>query len=542
MKDTRYLQALDDEIGKDVYFYHNQINDKLDIFTVGCEISQWDGEKIAALLNIDNIQEESIIFNTCAVTNAAQLACERIAERLSRVYPYKKFYFVGCGVNYNPDFYSQYGTIVKNENKFNVKSYGFKEKNSISQFKSNRHRKAGFVKIEDGCYNNCAYCVIHKIRPHYVVPYEKIKKQIRELLNQGKTDIQLIGTEITCYNDNGLKLTGLCKKILEDFPEIECLIIGALDPASKELDSLIELIKKDKRVFNSLYLCTQSCSDSILKSMNRRHDIARLEELKRLSENKIDFVYQLIIGFPGETDKLFKETVDNLTALKPIDIDTIPFSPRIGTPAYDMNGRVSKEEIIKRENILYNAVRKYSSFEDGNTLRGILPLMRRDVLKFMDFRPKLDKNEIVLYIDDLYGEQNFIKVFNRLKEIDQNKQIVICTYLHDDKDIYDFDVNTKLLIALFGIKIIARIKIDDNSLKKFLGGYYSAENFAYRFCLYLNFSFDKLETTSKEDLLEFFKNTWIYNLDDINSMLLKLIKSRNKEHADYIVKELDIAL
>ena len=544
--DTEYLKSLDDEIGADVYFYHNKISDNIDVFTVGCEISQWDGEKIANLININELTNPNgyIFFNTCAVTESANTVCKRVAKRLKDIYPNKKFYFMGCGVNYDKPYYEKYGTALTNDEKFNILKYNCSTKNDKKNIKSNKHREVGFVKIEDGCYNNCAYCIIHKIRPHYMVPYNKIKKEICTLLNQGKRDIQLIGTEIASYNNDNMDLTDLCKKILFDFPEINNIIIGAIDPASKQVDSLIELIKENDRIFNSIYLCTQSCCNTILKSMRRRHTVERLAELNKLSDGKVDFVYQLIVGFPGETEKLFYETVDNIKKLKPIDIDTIPFSRRKNTDAYNMPDQVDHKTISERERILYNTVKNYSHFTDNNQLRAMMPMNKRHIDNFMSYAEHSLKNKIII-TSDLYGDKSFKKIVldinNKLKKYNI-EDLIIVTDFDKNKDMYDLDVNIKLLTAIFGIKIITNIILDDDLIDFMSDGYYTPENFAFRFCTYLSFDFKKLYKTDNEKILKIFKNILIYGIDDISVMLEKLLKSDNKKQFKYISDNIGIRI
>ncbi len=542
--DTEYLKALDDEIGADVYFYHNKISDKIDIFTVGCEISQWDGEKIANLINFDELTDPNgyILFNTCAVTESANTVCKRVAKRLSLAYQKRKIYFMGCGVNYDKNFYASYGTPLTNEEKFNVFKYGCSKKNSTQTIQSDKHREVGFVKIEDGCYNNCAYCIIHKIRPHYQVPYTKIKKEIQTLLLQGKRDIQLIGTEIASYKDGDMDLCSLCEKILSDFPEIHNIIIGAIDPASKQLEKLIRLIKRDNRIFNSIYLCTQSCCDTILENMRRRHRVSRLEELNKLADGKVDFIYQLIVGFPGESNSLFMETVNNIKKLKPIDIDTIPFSRRIGTDAYNMPNQVDAKTISNRERILYDAVKFYSSFDDDNQLRAMKPMNKRHISNFMAHAAYSLKGKKVFDFN-LYDDNGFYNAFLTIKKYSGDlDDVIIRTHFDESKDMYDLDVNIKLLTAIFGIKVITVVTLTDNLIKFMADGYYTPENFAFRFCTYLSFDFGKLDTANKDDLLNIFKDILIYDIDDVSVMLEKLLKSGNKNYFRYIVDNLGISM
>jgi threonylcarbamoyladenosine tRNA methylthiotransferase MtaB len=339
----------------EIEIYHNKISDNIDVFSADCTVSLSDAEKIINSLDLNDLINESgyIFFDTCAVTESAHNKCKQLVKNLAAKYPKRKFILTGCGVNYDKNFYSIYGTALTNQEKFNILNYGFLSKNNNKTILLNKQKQFGVVKIEDGCYNNCSYCVVNKIRPHYQVPYEEIKKEISYLLKQGKKNIILAGTEISSYNYEDMDLISLCKIILKDFPEINSLKLDPIDPASKIIIPLIEFIKQESKMDNKIFLCTQSCSDSILKSMRRRHNVKRLYELNKIADDKIDFVYQLIIGFPGETDELFQETLNNLKELKPIEVDVMLFSPRVGTDAYNMPNKIDKKIIKKRQEIIY---------------------------------------------------------------------------------------------------------------------------------------------------------------------------------------------
>lgn len=539
MIDKEYLKAIDDEICGDVYYYHNEVNDKVDLYTVGCEMSEWDGEKIAHMINPEELNEEIILVNTCAVTDFAQMGSEKLADRLNKIYPNKKIYFIGCGVNYNKEYYSNLGTALSNQEKFTLSNYGVTKKNDNNYFKLNQHRDVGMVKIEDGCYNNCAYCIIHKIRPHYMMPYEKIYKQIRSLLDQGKKNIQLIGTEICSYKSDGLNLTTLCEKILADFPEISDLVLGALDPASKQIDSLIELIKREKRIYNVLYLCTQSCSDTILKKMNRRHNADRLREINRLAGDDVHLVFQLILGFPGETDELFQETVDVIKELKPVDYDAIVFSARKGTPAYDMSDKVPTEVTDKRERIIYDLIKSYTFEDSQNTNRSFAQYEQTGSNNFVKYKPDLNKS--IVFYEDLYDTNAVVKLFDKLKDYEnETKDIVIITNFDLSKDLFDLDVNIKLLTSKFGVKVVTKFLINDDVMDFVSHTYWIPNVIMYRIGTFIEFDFEKLEKTSKEDMLNLFKASYLYKIDDTDVMAMKLLKAKNNELFNFIINNFEV--
>lgn len=547
MLDPEYVRSLDDEILKDVYYYHNKISDIVDLYTVGCEVSEWDGEKIVRSMNLDELEQETVIINTCAVTDLAQKASEKVVERLTHIYPNKKFFITGCGVDYNKGYYDKYGTALGNEEKFKIENYGVSARHGNFNLPLNIHRNVGTVKIEDGCYNNCAYCVIHKIRPHYMMPYEKIHAQIEALLSQGKKNIQLIGTEVSSYNSDGMHLTELCKKILEDFPEIDNVVMGAIDPASSEVDKLIELMKVEPRIYNTLYLCTQSCSDTILKAMNRRHDSNRLRELSRLADGKVNFVYQFIIGFPGETEELFQESVDLVKELKPVDYDTIPFSPRKGTPAYDIPSRVPLEVIERREQLLYDTIKEYTRNNDFETNRAFAVFEKDNFDKFNAFRPKNLKDCIVFH-RDLYNTDNLYNLFNILRGYEkETRDIVILTDYDENKDKNDLDVNIKLLTMTFGIKVITKIKVNDKVLNYLVNEPYTRfnfnpANFSFRIATFVEFDFDKLLTSSEDDVVKLFRIAQTNSLDDLDNMACKLVRAGNTRFFNRLKEEFDVTI
>lgn len=342
-----------------IEIYHSRVSDNIDIFSADCTVSSSDAEKLVNIIELrgleDNNKNGYVIFDTCAVTESAHKKCKSLAQKIYKKYYNRQLIFTGCGVSYEKEFYNSLGMTINNQEK--AKFFACNEHLGKDIILLNKQKDFGIVKIEDGCYNNCAYCIVHKIRPHYQVPYEDIKNNIKALINNGKKNIILAGTEITSYCYMDLNLVLLCKKILNDFPEIEHLKIDPIDPAPSIVVPLIEFIKQEKRMDKEIILCTQSCCDTILKNMRRRHTVKRLHELNELSDNIIKFIYQIIVGFPGETDELFNETLNNIKELKPVDIDLMVFSPRIGTDAYSMHGQIDGYTILKRKNILQDLYR-----------------------------------------------------------------------------------------------------------------------------------------------------------------------------------------
>lgn len=478
-----YYSTLDQEILETVYYYHNSIRN-IELYTIGCELSEWDGERIAETL-LDSCNDDIVVFNTCAVTERAQKASEILIKLLFKLYhQYRKIYITGCGVDYNYDYYKQFGTCLKNNNKFDCKSYNDNYKHKlVDTFQHHKHNgDCGLVKIQDGCHNHCTYCVINKLRSNpYSVPYDDIKKQIKTLLSQGKDNIDLLGTEICFYNNNGIKVSQLVDKILTDFPNIKCLGLGAIDPASKEVEKLIDLyVKYPNQLDNVFTLSAQSACDEILKLMKRRHNVKRLEDLVNYAKQKhVYFSWHIIPGFPGETDELFQVTVNNLKRFKPVYIHSMAFSARKGTPAYDMPNQVDYSVIKYREQYLVDLMEKFRHSPDYPILKNQIQIGQYDVYKArMNYRPKHNDHRMSLCI---YDNDKIVKFINTdiLKDddIDNNYHTIIeYDYIPQiDDDI--LETHAKFLTFNYGVRLVARVVIDDELVNDIIADKFDIVNF-----------------------------------------------------------------
>ena len=135
-------------------------------------------------------------------------------------------------------------------------------------------------------------------------------------------------------------------------PEIQRLRLSSVDPAVPDVKNIIELIKSEKRMMPHMHFSMQSGSDTILKSMGRRHSADIVRNLVRLADGKITFSWDIICGFPGETKELFAETLKLVHETKPIKIHAFPFSPRPDTPAADMPNQVDRGTSKQRVKII----------------------------------------------------------------------------------------------------------------------------------------------------------------------------------------------
>ena len=183
--------------------------------------------------------------------------------------------------------------------------------------------------------------------------YETILQDVRDAVANGFYEIVLTGVDIASYvrNEGGqiCTISTLCKRLLQDVPEIQRLRLSSLDPAVPDIQNVIDLILQEPRMMPHIHFSMQSGSDTILKQMGRRHNAELVRNLVKRASNKISFSWDIICGFPGETKELFNETLDLVRELKPIKIHAFPFSPRPDTVAANMpnqiNHSISKERV-----------------------------------------------------------------------------------------------------------------------------------------------------------------------------------------------------
>ena len=324
-------------------YEYRRIGNK-DIHTVGCELNISDAISFAGTLPED---EEAIVFNTCSFLDDKEKQSQLLVQLLKDLYPEKKMYIFGCDVNNNPSFYSKYDNIYTSE-----RSVDHINKHCNLSYKQNT--KQIHIKVQDGCNYRCAFCIISSLRPKpFSIPYSKIKQLVENnLKNNPDVTLILSGTELTLYKDpeTGYTISEMLDRLFTDFPQLHYLGIPCVDPASKEIEKLIDLNYKYKNAIGCLNLAVQAGNNTLLKAMKRRHNVERIREIHEYAKGKgVELRWDLVVGFPGETEELYNETKELVKELKPSFITALAYSPRKGTPAYSMDNQVPED--IKRQRV-----------------------------------------------------------------------------------------------------------------------------------------------------------------------------------------------
>jgi len=307
----------------------------------GCRLNALECEKIKNI--VAGHVDTAVIVNTCAVTAEAERQSAQSVRRIARENPNIPIFVTGCGATRNPDLFEKIPNtvVIHNSKKMDAGQYieALGRLNIDGEIVNFVHESPElskqFIQIQNGCNHKCTYCVTRLLRgPAVSFPYSDILADARAAVEHGFYEIVITGVDSASYafntGDGFIFISDVCKMLLRDVPEIRRLRISSLDPASPEIFKIIDLIHSDKRMMPHLHLSMQSGSDTILSAMGRRHNADLVRKIVAAA-NGITFSWDIICGFPGETDELFADTCDLVREVKPIKIHAFPFSPRPGT-------------------------------------------------------------------------------------------------------------------------------------------------------------------------------------------------------------------
>lgn len=338
----------------------------------GCRLNALESEKIAEKLS--DVIDSVILVNTCSVTGEAERQSAQAVRKLSRENPNAVIFVTGCGVTRNPGLFSKipHVLVINNADKMNISKYvqaiktsGFNVACSkIDVFKNaETPMSKQFIQVQNGCNHDCTYCVTRLLRgPCVSFSYSEILKDAKTAVSKGFYEIVLTGVDTASYvsrKDGHLfLLSDVCESLLKDVPEIQRLRLSSIDPASPEVPKIIDLMHKNSRFMPHLHLSMQSGADKILLLMRRRHTADKLRKIVKMADGKISLSADIICGFPGETDELFKETADLVREMGIIHVHAFPFSPRPNTVAADMPNQIARAVAKERVKIISDIAEK----------------------------------------------------------------------------------------------------------------------------------------------------------------------------------------
>ena len=342
----------------------------LAVISQGCAANFGDGEKIARIFADDyrvvfgmpketasgNEAEkpDAFVLNVCTVKGNAG-ALKLLREALSNA-PEAKLFITGCAPK---DFREEVAKITEKV-VFTSLNELKKEKLILNQVQDDvqgdvgrdtlrESSLVGIVNIEEGCLDACAYCSTRLVKGRlHSYPTADIVQQVKSLVSDGCIEIQLTGQDCGCYGfDTGTNLAELVQQILAEVPGNYKMRLGMGNPRHmlQYIDPLLECFK-DERVYKFIHLPVQSGSDSVLKAMNRKHnaqDYIDLAETFNKNFPLFTLSTDMIVGFPGESEQDFQDTLSVLQETRPTVCNITRFVARPNTPAYNMAGAVPDE-------------------------------------------------------------------------------------------------------------------------------------------------------------------------------------------------------
>ncbi len=339
------------------------------IFTLGCKTNQYEAELIKESFESygDTIvpfseKADLYIVNSCVVTKKAEAETRKAVHHAKRTNTHSKIMITSCFARLHPyfkenDVYLYTGERAKTADFYYKKLYHpvSLPEESIKRFSG--HTRAT-VKIEEGCNNFCSYCIIPFVRGNKIMskPKEKVVEEIRNLVRAGYKEIVLTGTEIGKYGEDiDTSLASLLKE-LKQIEGLKRIRISSIYPTAVT-DILIE--EMDAPVVPHLHMSLQSGDNTVLRKMNRHYTIEKyIEIIKKLRKKDANFsiTTDVIVGFPGETEDAFLNSVLAVKKIHFSKVHIFRFSKRPFTPAYFIKETVSESlKKIRAERLAYAA-------------------------------------------------------------------------------------------------------------------------------------------------------------------------------------------
>jgi threonylcarbamoyladenosine tRNA methylthiotransferase MtaB len=373
------------------------MNRRIAFKTLGCRLNQFETDSLASefhhagyrLVDFDD-KADVYVVNTCTVTNQSDKKSRNLISQATRRPGDALVVVTGCMVNSQQEaLEDRYdGTyFIENNRKtsiFPMVQAHFEGEMlhpksldpDVFEFKpaDTTFHTRSLVKIQDGCDNFCTFCIVPFVRGRAISrPFEKIRENIRQVLDFGFREIVLTGVNIGRYHHDGTNFESLVEKILH-IPGDFRLRISSIEPDGYG-DRFIELFQHPK-LMPHLHLCLQSGSDGILLRMRRMYTLSAFRSMvDKIRKRYPDFnlTTDIIVGFPGETDADFQATCDVAREFGFSHIHTFKYSKRRGTRAERMPGQVTEKLKSERSEIIRQIgeenKRRYRSSFIGKTAR-----------------------------------------------------------------------------------------------------------------------------------------------------------------------------
>ena len=341
-------------------------------------------KNIGYLKTNDHLSADCYLLNTCHIRDKSK---EKVFDEIGRVrknYKNKKKPIVivaGCvaqaessemikrepfiDIIIGPQSYHKINKIIRNfdsKKKHELTEFETEDKfNYLDKIKNNDSKVSSFLTIQEGCDKFCSFCVVPYTRgPEYSRPFKRIIDEAENLVKNGTREIILLGQNVNAYlfkdKEKNFNLSHLISE-LDKIKELNRIRYTTSHPRDMTED-LIECYSNCKKLMPFIHLPIQSGSNKILKLMNRNHKVEKYLEIYKLIKQKnhnVEFSSDFIVGYPGETDCDFNDTIKLVKKIKFINSYSFIYSPRPGTPASKLkqiNKEIAKERLLNLQSVL----------------------------------------------------------------------------------------------------------------------------------------------------------------------------------------------
>lgn len=335
---------------------------KFRIATLGCRTNQYESQAYRDQLEKMGYQEavgdekaDLCIINTCTVTASADKSSRNQIRQFVRQNEGAEVVVTGCMAERRPDLVQEIGgvsLVVPNKEKEKLLEKVFPDEKlpefSIRNFEA--HTRA-FVKVQDGCNSFCTYCIIPYVRGRSRCrPLDSILREVEALVASGYQEIVITGINVGDYDHEGKTLADVMEAV-DLVPGVKRLRLSSIDPDEVD-DRLLDVIVNGKHTCHSMHIVLQSGSNVVLKRMNRKYTRQMFQEAwERLKKADPDFTCttDVIVGFPGETEADFEETMAVVREVEFAKVHMFPYSRRERTRAALYPDQVDSSVMMERK-------------------------------------------------------------------------------------------------------------------------------------------------------------------------------------------------
>ena len=351
---------------------------KASVITLGCKVNEYESQSIMNQLKQAGYEiSEGLVFadvyvvNTCAVTNTGERKSRQVLSKIEKINPNAKIVVCGCAVQNNPTKFLTNKNVLAltgNYGKHEIIKFIEKENKVLPDLDHENYskmpapietRSRQYIKIQDGCNYFCTYCIIPYLRGRS--RSRELNDIVEEIKNTKAQEVVLTGINMSDYRINGeLALKTLIKEIDKlnkrfRISSIECMVLD---------DEMIKILKNCKNFCPHFHLSLQSACNETLKRMNRHYTIEQFKDIVKKLKTAFPFASistDIIVGFKGETDEEFVNTVKNLKEIEFSFMHIFPYSERTGTMACKLPNPVPSSVAKQREKVLQQLNTEFKS-------------------------------------------------------------------------------------------------------------------------------------------------------------------------------------